>query len=242
MDRRAFLNTSSMLLAASVLPFPAMATGDELIAANADSTRLSREQLLSFGISEPVRKISPPTGGSVDVTMKAKIIRRYDTRVFVYFELSRFIDVFDMYGNLVAQITTPEGDDIPIHDFAIDTSSGSVYWLRLGGHEVIVTDYSGNVLNTLGEFGHDQTDKLNGPRSITIDSHHRVYVLDSDNTRIKVFGNNGTFLRDYSLGRFTKGRKFTSLDGNQKVVVSGGLSGERLWYLDSEDQSLRAIH
>lgn len=67
-------------------------------------------------------------------------------------------------------------------------------------------------------------------------------MLDSDNTRIKVFGNNGTFLRDYSLGRFTKGRKFTSLDGNQKVVVSGGLSGERLWYLDSEDQSLRAIH
>jgi sugar lactone lactonase YvrE len=71
-----------------------------------------------------------------------------------------------------------------------------------------------------GEYGlaatAEPTDGFWGPRSIAVDSEERVYVADTGNKRVRVYTNDGQFIRDIGSGGSAVGQ----LDEPTGLVIS----------------------
>ncbi len=87
----------------------------------------------------------------------------------------------------------------------------------------------GAFVQTIGEFGIDKPQQLNGPSSLTIDSLGNIHVWDSGARKIKVFTPDNQFVRQYGQARFSPVQMVRSIDGRDPIVVIGGNSGDQVW-------------
>ena len=105
---------------------------------------------------------------------------------------------FGTYGSGDGQMKTPL-------DIAID-SKGNVYVTDYFNHRidkfspdgVFVTKFGGTDGGAmLGPIGGSGNGQLNHPTGIAIDSHDRLYVTDTGNSRVEVFQSDGTYLSQF---------------------------------------------
>jgi tripartite motif-containing protein 71 len=83
-------------------------------------------------------------------------------------------------------------------DLAVD-ALGNVYTADMSNHRVIAYDPSGNVLATWGTFG-TAPGQFYSPWGIAVGPDGRIYVADTFNNRIQVFGSLPTSTRTPSWG------------------------------------------
>ncbi|WP_046006468.1 hypothetical protein [Pseudoalteromonas rubra] len=242
MERRTFLKSGSLLCASGVLPASAFAANTSTFTfSEQDTQRVDAGTLDKLGLTAPKMSVQAPSGEQVTLTLKPSVSRRYGELLYVYFEMSKEIAVFDAYGNQQGAIALPEGVDI-VSDFAIEPSQQLVYLIVHGNHHITVTSFYGEKLGQIGEFGIDMVEQLNGPKSITLDAHGHLHILEMGTHSIKVFNNNGAFLYTYGQARLAKQPFYRSLDGTQNVVVSGGQLGDRKWIFNKEIRKLMALN
>ncbi|MFL5760209.1 MAG: 6-bladed beta-propeller [Thermomicrobiales bacterium] len=82
--------------------------------------------------------------------------------------------------------------------------NGLIYVCDTWNHRIVVLDSSGRKVNAFGEFGNtndspnasDQPGKFFGPRGVAI-YNDEIYVVDTGNERVQVFGLDGAFKRAF---------------------------------------------
>ncbi|WP_157576930.1 beta-propeller fold lactonase family protein [Pseudoalteromonas rubra] len=242
MERRTFLKTSSYLCASGALPLSAFAANSTLFDFSEQNTqRLDVQTVNKLAVKAPKMSVEAPSGERVSVTLKPAVARRYDALLYVHYEMSNEITVFDINGVQQGTIGLPDGFG-SVSDFAIEPSQQLVYLIERGHHQIIVANFYGERLAHIGEFGTEVAAQLNGPRSLTLDDEGHVHVVDSGASSIKVFNNNGAFLYAYGQSRLGKAPIYRALDGTQHVVVTGGQLGDRKWFFDSSIRKLSALN
>ncbi len=133
------------------------------------------------------------------------------SRIYVLDTHNGRIQVFDDSGALIT--IWGDGDDgvqLEVTESGFGASGitvgpdGLVYVADTWSHRIIVIDADGQIVRTFGEFGDnaDSTDPtLNpgmfyGPRDLVI-YNNEVYVTDTGNERVQVFGLDGSFKRAF---------------------------------------------
>ena len=229
MDRRQFLTSSSLVLGAtsfSGLSWASLNTSDS------GNSRISKAQFSALNIPSPIAHIQAPGGQSVAVPMQAQIIRQYNESVYVWFETESLLREYSQNGEALSQIQLPTNS---LKDFAMD-SSGYIYLLQSGKHEITWMNTQGDILGTIGSPGIDMPEQLNGPRSLTVDSHDNVHVLTSGSRTVKVFNTQGVFLNEYGQSRWLNERQLRSVDGESLITVSGGSMQNNSWQFSLDGQ------
>ncbi|TMP38474.1 hypothetical protein [Pseudoalteromonas rubra] len=242
MERRTFLKTSSYLCASGVLPVTALAANSTSFTfSEQDTQRVSRELLDTLAIEAPKVSIESPNGDAVQLTLKPAVARRYNSQIFIYFETSSEIHVFDLSGNPSGTIKLPQGFS-SLNDFAIEPNQQLLYLIERGQHSVTVANFYGEKLTEISEFGTELDGQLNGPKKITLDTHGHIHILEMGTASIKVFSNNGVFLYSYGRSRLGKKPLYRSLDGTQHILVSGGKLNDRKWVFNIDTRKLSALN
>lgn len=229
MDRRQFLTSSSLVLGAtsfSGLSWASLDTSDS------GNSRISKAQFSALNIPSPIAHIQAPGGQSVAVPMQAQIIRQYNESVYVWFETESLLLEYSQNGEALSQIQLPTNS---LKDFAMD-SSGYIYLLQSGKHEITWMNIQGDILGSIGGFGLDMPEQLNGPLSLTVDSHDNVHVLTSGSRTVKVFNAQGVFLNEYGQSRWLNERQLRSVDGESLITVSGGSMQNNSWQFSLDGQ------
>jgi sugar lactone lactonase YvrE len=110
--------------------------------------------------------------------------------------------------------------------------------------EIIAADSSANAIAIFDEggaplFEFSDDEHLVGPYRVTVDAQGRIYVLDGERWRVKVFSYRGEFLKALELPGFTDPKKvsFTAIaiDGNGDLYLGESTSGQVLVF----DKDLR---
>ncbi|MCG7534318.1 hypothetical protein [Pseudoalteromonas sp. OOF1S-7] len=242
MERRTFLKSGSLLCASGVLPIGAFAANTSTFTFSEQGTqRVDASTLDKLGLTAPKISVQAPSGEQVALTLKASVARRYGDLLYVYFEMSKEIAVFDVDGNQQSAITLPDGFGV-LSDFAVEPSQQLLYLIKRGHHHITVASFYGEKLSQIGEFGIDLAAQLNGPKSITLDAFGHVHILEMGTSSIKVFDSNGAFLYTYGQARLGKRPNYRALDGTQQIVVSGGQLGDRKWIFSKEVRKLLALN
>jgi tripartite motif-containing protein 71 len=90
-----------------------------------------------------------------------------------------------------------------------------------GKHRVMQLSKDGNVTFEFGHEGKGNTaDELWFPNSMVVDAHSRMYISDSNNARIQVLDQNGTWLE--TLHGFSLPRGMT-IDEDQRLYIVDGI-------------------
>lgn len=242
MERRTFLKTSSYLCASGVLPVSALAANStSFTISEQDTQRLSKELLDTLALKAPKASIESPNGDIVEFSLNPAIARRYGSSLFVHFETSSEINIFDLSGNPSGTIKLPQGID-NLNDFAIEPNQQLLYLIERGHHSITVANFYGEKLAQIGEFGTEVMAQLNGPKNLTLDTQGHIHVLEMGTSSIKVFSNNGAFLYSYGRSRLGKKPQYRSLDGTQHILISGGTLDDRKWTFNIETRKFSALN
>ena len=163
------------------------------------------------------------------------------TRIYVLDTQNGRIQVFDDTGALVTM--WGDGDDdvqLEVTDNGLGPyglavgQDGLVYVADTWNHRIVVINSDGQVVRTFGEFGNNNDDpnaQLNpgtfyGPRGLTV-YNNEVYVTDTGNERVEVFGLDGSFKRAFGGTGSASGQLLEPVgitvgaDGNVYVADSG---------------------
>lgn len=134
-------------------------------------------------------------------------------RVYVLDTQNNRIQVFDAEsGELLGIWGDGEGDDVSM---ALTDNGLGPYGLTVGAdgvlyvadtwnHRIVVIDPDGRVVRTFGEFGNNEdspdpsinTATFYGPRGVAVFGNE-IFVTDTGNERVEIFGLDGTFLRSF---------------------------------------------
>ncbi|MBE0370396.1 NHL repeat-containing protein [Pseudoalteromonas aurantia] len=221
MERRTFLRTTSALCSAGLFGLSMHANANEKTISGDDKTeRMSIAKLRDLNIAFPTMIAVTPTGETIEVQRKPRIIRRYAQHIYVYFEQSKEISVFSLAGERTGKL--PLTDNLQaIKDFAIDTQLQSLYVIEYGHHQITVLDFYGQKVGDIGEFGIELLQDLNGPKSITVDERGKVHVLTGNDNIIRVYSANGAYVSSYNHIRRSSS-KLRQLDGCKMITGVGG--------------------
>ncbi|WP_143764325.1 NHL repeat-containing protein [Cognaticolwellia mytili] len=236
MDRRKFIISGSAIASTLAIPMSSYAkseiAGDlftkKAAKKSAGKTRLSAVNIRKLGIKAPLKQVIAPGGQTVQFPLNMRIARQYQSTIYVWFETEPAIRIYDQNGVETGAITLPESMS-SLKDFALDTM-GNIFILAVGEQQVSWISAQGDILGTVGEFGIDLADQLNGATSLTIDAQDRLHVLNTGSRTIKVFKNNGVYLFEYGQSRWGKERKLLTIDGTQGISASGGMMRDSLWH------------
>lgn len=238
MERRTFIKLGSSVCATTMVGLPQFLHAEDAGAlASEQTTRLHTKAIKELGIVFPSQVISPPSGDDVVVTMKPEVIRRYSDNLYVHFEQQDSIQVFDKQGTLKGNILYPDLA-YGVKDFAIDEELQLIYLLPRGKARIEVIDFQGDLVDSIGEFGIELVEQLNGPRSITLDANKRLHVLCAGSNQVKVFDNNGAYQFSYRASFARQPQRMRQLDGIEEIHISGGLLKERSWKFTIEGQAI----
>lgn len=102
--------------------------------------------------------------------------------------------VADKDGNIKKEID--QDFNYPI-DSALDSKNKELYVLDAMNFQVKVLDYDGTVKRQFGQIG-NKPGHFSKPKSITLDHHNRVYIVDSEFDNFQIFNSDGKLL--YFIG------------------------------------------
>ncbi|MGR5149441.1 hypothetical protein ACQKP8_23205 [Photobacterium alginatilyticum] len=197
-------------------------------AAQNNCSRLTEQQVSSLGINAPTFTVETPQGETLTLTRQLRMARRYQDLLYLSYQNESSIHVYDS-ASLQSRFEIPFSDQLGIlKDFAV-SESGDVYALFTGEHAITHLSSNGAFVQTIGEFGIDKPQQLNGPGSLTIDSLGNIHVWDSGARQIKVFTPDNQFVRQYGQARLSPVKMVKSIDGRDPIVVVGGNSGDQVW-------------
>ncbi|RWX55971.1 hypothetical protein [Photobacterium chitinilyticum] len=232
-QRRRFIGSSLAAFGvASVAGLPAPAFANNQLsterASKDNCSRLTELQVASMGINAPTFTVETPQGEMQTLTRQLRMARRYQDLLYLSFQNESSIHVYDS-TSLLPRFEIPFGAQLGIlKDFAV-SESGDVFALFTGRHTITHLSSNGAFVQTIGEFGIDKPQQLNGPSSLTIDSLGNIHVWDSGARKIKVFTPDNQFVRQYGQARFSPVQMVRSIDGRDPIVVIGGNSGDQVW-------------
>lgn len=230
MERRTFLKSTSALFSAGFLGFTAHAQ-EQKNNTHADqmTQRLSVAALRKLKISFPSMVVITPTGETVEIQLKPRIIRRYAHSIYVYFEQVKEISIFTLQGESAGKIHLPDSME-SIKDFAIDHTLQSVHILEYGKHSITTLDFYGQTVASIGEFGTELMQDLNGPKSLTVDEQSNIHVLTGNDNIIRVYAANGVYVSSYNhIGRNIG--HIRQIDGYKVISGVGGKFNDKVTVL-----------
>ncbi|KZN41545.1 hypothetical protein [Pseudoalteromonas luteoviolacea] len=232
MERRSFLKSSISVCATSVFLSSgrlwAQLNDSEL---NAYTQRLSNDDLLQLQLPFPTRLVKNPQDIPVEVSLKPVIARRYSSHVYILFELSRGITIFNGLGEQFSSIPLPEKVG-HIRDFAVDEKRQRIFIASGNTHSIYVINFHGQIQNIFGEFGIELPHQLSGIKSITSDERGLVHVLNAYSNNVKVFDGQGIYQFSYAPSAFERGATLSSIDGYQTIRLLGGKFRDILYTFD----------
>lgn len=242
MDRRRFILSSSAVAGTLALPvksYTLSGVSDNLVAAKlkdkaAGNTRLSAKEITKLGIKRPLKQVTAPGDHTVSFPLNIRIARQYQQSVYLWFETESVIRIYDQLGNEQSSIPLPASMSL-LKDFALD-AQGNIFILGTGQHQITWLSEQGDILGTIGHFGTDSAEQLNGPASLTVDQQDRIHVLNAGSRTIKVFKNNGVYLFEYGQSRWGKQRKLLAIDGTENISASGGMMRDSRWHFSPAGQ------
>jgi tripartite motif-containing protein 71 len=158
---------------------------------------------------------SPASGAPMSIALDGK------GRVFVTDALRHTIDIYDAGGNYKGAVPSPfKGGWLPI-GLRFDGNNLLVIERTEGQHRVLGLTTAGKLLFQFGKEGQNQGgDALYYPDTAIRDRQGRIYVSDSVNERIAVFGKDGKF--QYDIGGMSLPRGM-AIDGDQKLYVTDAI-------------------
>jgi uncharacterized protein (TIGR03663 family) len=162
------------------------------------------------------------------------------------------VEHFDATGQFINSVGGQDNSDV-----AFGTANGGlgptgiavspdglVYVADTWNHRVVVLDESGHMVREFGQFGDTQdspdaaelTGSFFGPRAIAV-YNNEIYVVDTGNERVQVFGLDGTFVRSWG-GNGTGPTQFVepvgiAIDANGKVYVADSGNGRISVFTDA---------
>ncbi len=129
--------------------------------------------------------------GEGQLLLPLKIEVTSGDQVYVSDQKANQVVVFDYYGNFVKRF----GDDILQRPSGLSsTSEGLLFVVDSGHHQVAVFNKEHQLIFRWGSFG-NKLGAFNNPVDVGI-FKSKVYVLESGNARVQVFGLSGNFEND----------------------------------------------
>lgn len=161
-------------------------------------------------------------------------------------------------SNIVAGIPTPfEGRFIKQSKISLSTGglgigylwslaaddNGRLFFLDARGRQVLVFDNDGRFVSRVGNNG-PGPGEFQGPRTVYIDSRHRIYIVDSKSRKINIYGPEGKYQSSF-LFSSSHGPGDITVDSH-KGVFMGALSvptgsGARCDWLQKYDSQGRFV-
>lgn len=138
--------------------------------------KLPLEQFDSLGISRPKISIHNPQGELVTFDAQPLIIRRGDNHLYIYFELSRQIDIYTLDGHRVDHISLPNNINRVV-DFTVDAEKQLIYVVGRQLSTIDQLSFDGTHLMTIGELVYDAPNRVNGIKSLELNSSGNIVVL-----------------------------------------------------------------
>ena len=237
MQRRNFLKTSASVVGLVLAPASVTA-----LAANAElntsklTRRISKQALKDLSISFPEMTMTSPSGQDVTFELNPVAARYYPNGLFVLFEHTDEIYIYDQIGQVLGSIPLNLKYGI-IKDFAVDEDNQLVF-LVTGPGTIKVIGFDGGHYGDVGSQGLNHFEQLNGIKSITLDDSGRLHVLCSQSNSIKVFDNSGTLLYSYSAKSLLSKPTLHQLDGQSEIKVVGGQFKDREWFFAPSGQPI----
>lgn len=174
MDRRRFVKVGvAGVLGVAFTPAFTFAADQE------SDTVIPKVPLAQFdglGISPPKISIQNPQGVLVTFEAQPLIIRRSDNYLYVYFELSKQIDIYTLDGHRVDNISLPNNINRVV-DFTVDAEKQLIYVVGRQLSTIDQLSFDGTHLMTIGELAYDAPNRVNGIKSLELNSSGNIVVL-----------------------------------------------------------------
>gem|GEM_PF-5488850 len=151
------------------------------------------EMLLSYSQTNSIDGLDPHISDNTNETKS--IITNYpigSSRIFFTYSEQDFTN--RATGIVSSTLLSPSG-------IVVD-GVGNIYVADRGNNRLVKFDSSGNLLNTLGNFGGGDG-QFNAPEGVAVDNGGNIYVADTQNNRVQKLRADGTFL--LSWGRIGSG-------------------------------------
>ncbi|MET1283025.1 hypothetical protein [Vibrio navarrensis] len=203
-------------------------------------SRLTEQQVAQFGIKAPSFTVETPEGEILTLSRRLRVARRYQDLMYLSYQNESSIHVYDSVSLLPRYEILFDAELGTLKDFAV-SESGDVFVLLTGQHTIAHLSSNGAFIKSIGEFGIDKPQQLNGPSSLTVDSLGNLHVWDAGSRQIKVFTPNNQFVRQYGQARFSSVRTVRSIDGREALVVLGGALGDREWRFTQDGSALPSL-
>ena len=129
-------------------------------------------------------------------------------------------------NQLVSVGGIPASREVKSHQFNADTQQFEILNQDNGSEaifdEIRIYDRTLTSSDVLGLYDDSTTGALSAPTAFTLSTQGEVYVTDSGDGKVKVFNNDGSFLKEISLAAATPYDKFLSiaLDSNGNMYVA----------------------
>ncbi|MDK1288475.1 hypothetical protein [Pseudoalteromonas umbrosa] len=234
MRRRGFIKSTFIMSALGGAGFslPVLANQSKLTTLYA--RRLNDSELLSTKINPPALLIENPQQTIVEINLKARVARRYGSKVYILFESTNQIKIYDDKGQKVGFVPL----NMHVKDFAIDEKRQRLFVIGETSYSIYVLNFKGEVLGSFGEFGTELEHQLSGIKSITCDELGYVHVLDSNSNNIKLYDSQGVYLKSYGPRSLYAKTRLSTIDGYHSITALGGKFADTVYKFDISGQPL----
>ncbi|MCG7550235.1 hypothetical protein [Pseudoalteromonas sp. Of7M-16] len=234
MERREFIKSSVLLGTTSMLMASESFVAHSKASEYKYTERLSEQELTLSKLDYPSSLVENPQQEIVKVRLKPQIARRYSNKIYILFESSNSIDIYDEHGRKISEIPLM----VHVKDFTIDEKRQRVFVIGETAFTVYTLDFNGEILGSFGEFGVELKHQLSGIKSITCDKAGHVHILNTYSNDIKKFDSQGVYLMSYAPTSLTKQPKLLSIDGYDFIEVVGGKFADTVYKFDIAGRSI----
>ncbi|MFC3031613.1 hypothetical protein ACFOEE_03625 [Pseudoalteromonas fenneropenaei] len=227
MQRRSFLSFATTLAGVACLysqsGFALSLANNKL---NQSTQRWSLKQFAALGIKVPQKAITTVDNMEISVNCPPLIVRQYDTRLYVYYDLQAAIYVYDLNGVLLK--TIPLLEQVKgLKDFAVDLNRQVLLLVERGSEAIRMVDFDLQELQRIYLEPAPTHSTTQLPRSLTIDALDRLHIVFEQQSEIFVYSMSGAFLFTYLPQNQNQLLRLSSIDGNEQIVISGGVFNDR---------------
>ncbi|KID56241.1 hypothetical protein JF50_18435 [Pseudoalteromonas luteoviolacea] len=234
MKRRGFVKSTLIMsaLGGAGISLPILANQSKLTTSY--THRLNDSDLLSSNINSPALLIENPQQTIVEISLKPRVARRYGNKVYILFESTNQIEIYDDKGKKVGFVPL----NMHVKDFAIDEKRQRLFVTGETSYSIYALNFKGEILGSFGEFGTELEHQLNGVKSITCDESGYVHVLNSDSNNIKLYDSQGVYVKSYGPRNLYTKTRLSTIDGYHSITVLGGKFADTVYKFDISGRPL----
>jgi DNA-binding beta-propeller fold protein YncE len=145
---------------------------------------------------------------------------------------------FDLEGNFTGYFA----EDVLHKPINIVFRDNHFYLTDVARQQIVVLDGEGNEVNSFGRYGKEGApDEFNYPNGLVLDKEGRIYVADTNNSRIQIFDRNGKYLATWRDSSSSGGGMIAPMniafDGNNRLYVTDPIANRILVFDGNGDVS-----